>query len=254
MCALVPATPAVPAPPSYPAYPAPPAPPPPARPYPPAPTYTGPVEDPPSVARREAAAQRLQERVEARQRARVARELRLAARETPRLTVALGTGYSQLVERRDLNDYRRTVLGVGGTIGIGLRKNFTRLLGAHADVSATFGQAVISDRTEEVRDRTFAFGLGVGGGAFFSTPWRLYFGPVVSLDWRMYGKDTLTMFGRPYQLNPDGPIHGTVGGEVGILLLGQEQLDVSVRVAAGFPEQLPNAFLTARYHFMPRSL
>jgi hypothetical protein len=210
--------------------------------------------DPEMLEQREAAALRVQQQLQARQKARVVKEIRLALRETPRLTLGLGLGLAQLTERVELDGLHRNTTLQAGTIAVGWRKNLHRLFGVHGDVNSVIGKAQISDREGQVRDDTFAMSLGVGGGAYFSTGWRLYFGPVASLDYRFYGKDTLTMFGRPYDLNPDGPIHGTLGAEAGLLLGEQEQLDVSARLTAGLPEKLPNFFITARYHLLPRSL
>jgi hypothetical protein len=204
--------------------------------------------------RERAAAGRVRARAEARQRALLQRELRLQAREIPRLTVGVGMGIAALAERIETDGRHRTVQGPALTLGLGLRKNFTRSLGAHVAFTPSLGKAQIRDRDGELRDETSAFGLGVTASAFYSTSFRLYFGPVASLDARFYGKDTLLMFGRPYSLNPDGPIHGSLGGEVGVAFFAREQMDVSMRVAAGLPEALPQFWVSLRYHLLTQAL
>jgi hypothetical protein len=218
----------------------------------PLPRRAAPV-DPEELAARDRAAVRVQERALARQRARAEREVRLGLRETSRLTLAGSFAYQQLAERLESDGLKRHAATRGGLISLGWRKNFHRLFGVMADAHTMIGKARVADRSGELRDDTFALNLGLGGGAYFSTPWRLYFGPTASIDYHLYGKETLTMFGRPYALNADGPLHGSLGAEAGLLFLDQEQLDFSVRFAVGVPEALPQIFLTLRFHFVPHS-
>ncbi len=182
---------------------------------------------------------------------------RLANRTKPRFTLYGLTSVGGLV--------RANLMAVGATVAIGYRQNFTETFGLHVRAGLAAGGVMVNDESSSssssstagsTRQDDTVFGHFYGEFVPYFGPFgRFYFGPLVWYGHFGFQKNTLNSYDdydrlrKTYEISDSWK--GGTGIDMGILLLGREQLDINWRLKSTLNDQIPFWFeMGVGYHFM----
>jgi hypothetical protein len=211
---------------------------PPAFPYQPPPGLAAPYGTPIIVTPAEAQVRRDEEK-----------RHRLQLRLVPRLGVGGGLGFGFIDQPRGTRaDELLMVAGLNAVVTA--RKHFLPFFGLDLRASLLFGEASISDANRsgsDAYDETEALDLSLQVSPIFNPFWRFYLGPVLAAHYRWY--DEKVLFGRldAYPLHRGW--HTAIGGQVGMVLLAKEQLDLSLQITGDERGQV-DVLLSTSFHFL----
>jgi hypothetical protein len=166
---------------------------------------------------------------------------RVQARTRTRLTLGLGFAISDL----EKGDFAPSMMGL--VLRAGWRKNLLGWLGLQLEAEGSLGH--LRGHDVQIFGSSLVSAWGASGGVFFNAG-RCYMGPYGAFERRTYSATAVEVAGRPYDLDRFGPWHGTVGGQIGLLLMGKDQLDVNLRTGGVQPEDGFVVMLSAGYHFL----
>jgi hypothetical protein len=174
-----------------------------------------------------------------------ARQVRLAARTKPRLTLHGLMSISGMVDSN--------VTAVGAAVAVGYRQNYAEAFGLHVRLGAGIGSAMAESKdnqghTTSTDDTamTELFGELI---PYFGPFRRFYFGPMLWYSHFAFDKHTLETWRETYSLADDWK--AGVGVDMGLLLLSREQLDINWRVKSTANDQMPFRIeIGVGYHLM----